>query len=581
MARFFITNRADVRAGIIARWGRAGLRFRETAGSLHAGAALKRQVAHENLRQEDGSRWLIATGSYGLFGGSWGGAALPVLSSSFSPSDPLALRPRLFGHYGVAVRRERVAFAFCDPIASYELFFTQKDGAFLVSTSLADCFCAPWVSGRLDEASALMAAFHGERGLGLESMVPGVQCVRGHQTVAMRQEGGVWSAELIQGPPEELPAEPSRFDDSVVDYADTTRRMLRVAKGAGCVAVNATGGLDSRTVLAAAGEAGMTGQLLYGYGNSAMTNTKRQDRLSARLLVRHLGAELTLMDWRQDTLASSNRRRELRRRHGFKLPYGGTETLLAAFDGGIAPYPDLQLAGYGSGFVNARIWSWKEDVSFDTFARRYAASYLDIFTTDAARETYLGRMVEDLRAIAAARGLADETDAIPPKDAVALWAFAKLSKESYNINAFNEYCYYLAPHLTSELLPKLLAVPTDWRRGDRYQLALIKQHDPDILSVPIYSGTRHYVLGRDGMIVHLLETRHDPRALLRRGMTKLAELAETREDRSGPIRKQLRRELENLCGEIVDPDRLAVKDARAVFRFITAREIGKDQAGAA
>jgi hypothetical protein len=571
-----VTNSEPAHSALQRRWQGAALSSEAIEDDhLYAAAAKKRSIEHRNLHTEAADRWVIATGSYGSLGGGWGGALLPGLLKRFEPGAPLSLREELFGHYGLALRSGGEAFVYGDPIASYELYLARsEEGRFLLSTSLADCLCAPWVSGLIGEEAALMAGFHGERGLGQKSAAASVLSLRGHQYAHLQKRGGSWDLSLCEAARKARPPAPASFEEAAEAYARTTRLMLKAAAGAGRVAVNATGGLDSRLVLAAAKEAGLASHLLYGRGNSALTNTRRQDWVAAKGLARHLGATLSVMDWTGEHVPTKERRAFLRSRYGFKLPYGGAERILDAFEGGIDPYPDLQLAGYGPGFTNARIWSWTEPVGMREFAERYTAAYLGVFRSDDAREAYLTSVVEALRMNAQAAGLAIEQDRISPKDAVTLWASTKVSKGSFNVQAFNEFCYYLAPHFTSQLQDQLLAVPPAWREGDRFQLALIAAHDSGILDVPIYSGTRHYVLDRASMTVGLLEGRRDPASLLRRIRTKALETLEARRDRSETIREELLEALRPLCGEAIDPEKLARKDARAVFRFITAREMG-------
>ncbi|MCQ8185495.1 hypothetical protein [Parvularcula maris] len=581
MARFYVTNSAPVRRRLEEGWKEAGLRSAPMEGDLYAASAKKRSIEHVNAASEGPDRWLIATGSYGSFEDGWGGEALPQLLRRFDPSAPLKSRSDLFGHYGVAVRQGGSAFVFCDPIASYEIYVAASvSGDFLVATSLSDCMKAPWAGSTIGERQALVAAFHGERGLGWRSTAEGVLSLRGHQYAALTRSERGWRLDLRRAERTEPRRARGRFGDAVEAYAQTTRSMLQVAKRAGRPAVNATGGLDSRLVLAAAKEAGMAGHLLYGKGNSALTNTRRQDRVAAQDLARYLGSELTVMDWSGHHVPHERRRRLLRQRYGFKLPYGGTERIIEAFEGGIDPYPDLQLAGYGPGFTNARIWSWQEPVGVREFAKRYASAYLDVFRSAPAREAYLDHVEEAVGEIAEAAGVPVKGGMITPEAAVALWASTKTSKESFNVQAFNEFCYYLAPHFTSQLQDQLLAVPPEWREGDRFQLTLIAAHDSGILDVPIYSGTRHYVLDRANMTVGLLEGRRDPASLLRRIRTKALETWEARQDRSETIRAELLEALRPLCGDDIDPEKLATKDARAVFRFMTAREMASEESAA-
>ncbi len=581
MARLFISNRRDRVEQIRGQWSDAGLAASMLPGSLPTVIAMKRRIEHDNVhhaREDAKDAWAAGTGTYADFAGNWGADALRYVADRFDAADPLAVRETIFGHYALAIRRGGRAFVLCDAVCSYAVYFTcrgtgSQGGDFVIATDLADLRSLPWLEHPIDEAGALHAAFHGERGLASRSVVPGVSSVRGHQFVALDEAAGGWNARLVDGPPLRQRSMPASPEEGLDDYRAQSDLIFGALNSVGPVGVNVTGGFDSRLVVASAAKHGLAGHLLYGRGDSAMTYTQRRDLAAARAIAATLDARLRVMDWTQGTPHRSAERHALMRRHGFKLPYGATSGVAASFDGGIAPYPRLQLAGYGPGFVNKRVWAWSGNVTPGDFAATYAEAYTDVFASSPAREAYLERMDEDLVDLAQGAGIAWSPDGFDVAAATALWAFAKASKEAFNIQAFNEYCYYLAPHFTTAMLLRILALAPEWRRGDRFQVALVAHEYAPLLDVPVFSGVRPFRLDKTALTLTPVDPRRDW-SLLRRASGALADRREARADRTARFRRAHRAELLADPGEgVVDHEVLATKDLRAVFRYLVARDM--------
>ncbi len=570
MARFVVTNRADVFDAVLGRWRTAGLDWTELPGTLFAAAAQKRRITHRNTLIVDERSWVVGTGTYATYDGRWEDGALAAVADRFDLAHPLRVRSELFGHFGLVVRRGDSAFVMCDEVCSYELFVTERDGDFVVTTALADMTVVEWTGGQVAVDAALRAGFHGHRGLAEHSVVPGVRALRGHQFVHLRTRATGWTCRIVDGLPVTPRPCPSTAAQGVQEYTEATERIFRALRSGPEFGVNATGGLDSRLVAAAAHRFGGASCLLYGRGNSAMTNTKRQDLAAAQALSAHMNLPLTVMDWRQDRPWSGQQRAELRSRFGFALPYGATAGLLEEMESSES-MPPLQLGGYSPGFSNKKVWSWTEDVDAVQFARRCAAPYLDVFRSSADRDRYVRRMALDMETLAEQLALPRLDERFDVAASMVLFGFAYVGKDAFNTNAFNEWGFFLSPHLTSDLLLRVLAVPPEWRSGDRYQLALIRALDPEMLSIPIYSGTQPFRLDGAGELMLVDPKRDWP--LQQLVVEKVRDIARSDVVRKRRFQHALLDDLRRVVDGTIDPERLVRKDLRAVFRFITAREM--------
>ena len=601
MARLVLTNASPAFAGVLAGWEAAGLRrgLRRTDGPLRVATAPKRAVAHVNAVAPAPDRWIVGTGTCVTFSGKLGEAALREVLEALDPRDPLAVRGRVFGHYAIAARLGDRVVAFCDAIASYELYhWTSPCGdAFVVSNFLSDFLAFEGVPRVADDLGALKAAYHGERGIARTSLLPGVLSVGGNEMLEIALRPGAAALSVRSAPPPRPSARPEGFEEGVRSYVRRSDRVFEALSALPSVAINATGGLDSRLLLASAHRHGLRPTLLYGAGNSAMTNTRPEDLAIARALAEAYGWPLRVMDWRQDRPHGAEGRRRLHLRHGFKQPYGATEGLMRALEGGIEPYPELQMGGYNPAFTNRKPWSWGTGrIAMGDFLRRYAADYAEVLASPEARDAYFRGLEADMRALAAELGIAVEADGLRREDFVRLLIQARASKEAFNLNAFNQFGFYLAPYFTAELYADLLAVPGDWREGDRFQLHAIRANCERALELPIFSGVKRFRLDAAAMtmspVAPGLAARLGRRlgaaaaevagALpggLARPLGRLAGPGGPGADATAAFREGLRAALEREHPSAhIDPRLFARKDLRAVHRYLVARELAGPQA---
>lgn len=570
MARFVVTNRVDVFDAILGRWRSAGLDWIELPGSLFAAAAHKRRITHTNTSIADERSWVVGTGVYATFDGRWEDSALAAVADSIDPAEPLRVRNELFGHYGLVVRRGDRAFVMCDEVCSYELFVTERGGDFAVATALADLTVVDWTDGPIEVDAALRAAFHGHRGLVEHSVLPGVRALRGHQFVDLHETPDGWTCRVVDGAPVAWRPRPATAALGVEEYNAATERIFHALRSGPEFGVNATGGMESRLLVAAAHRFGGASCLLYGRGNSAMTNTKRQDLAIAQTLSTHTNLPLTVMDWRQDRPWSADQRAELRSRFGFALPYGATAGLIETMESS-ETMPPLQLGGYSPGFSNKKVWAWTEDVDPVEFARRCAAHYLDVFRTPTDRDRYVRQLADDMETLAEQLAIPRRNGRFDVAASVALFGFVYVGRDGINTNAFNEWDFFLAPHLTSELLLRLLAAPPEWRSGELYELELIRALDREALSIPIYSATKPVRIGGDGELVAVDPRREWP--LQQLVVEKVRDIAHSDAVRTRRFRRALLDDLRRVADDTIDPEQMMHKDMRAVSRFITAREM--------
>ena len=582
MARLVITNAPRTLSAVLEGWREAGLSegFRRVDGALGAATARKRAIEHANAFAPGPDRWILGTGTYVTYSGRAGKDALREILDAFEPGDPLAVRARLFGHYALAVRTgERIA-VFCDAAASYELYRwtdPRGGGAFTVSNFLSDFLHQEGVPSAVGDLRALKAAYHGERGIGRVSVLAGVSSVRGDEVVEIALGPERATAEVRRVATPRRPVAAGGFEDALEGYLRESGRIFEALSAFPSVGIACTGGLDSRLLVAGARRHGLRPRLLYGAGDSMMTNTRAEDLAVARAIAKAYGWPLDVMDWRQDRPHDAAERRRLHRRYGFKQPYGATAGVLRALEGGLEPYPVLQMGGYNPAFTNRKPWGWDgETIAMSDFLRRYTADYADVLASGEAREAYLSDLEADVRGLASEEGVAIDGDRIGRDGFVGLLIRGRASKEAHNLNGFNQFCYYLAPYFTSALYAALLAVPAEWRAGDRFQIRAIGASCERALEFPIFSGLKPFRLDPETSTMSPAEPGAARRIRRRIGeaTARLRSAGGPGSDATPAFREGLRRSMEREHPSArIDARLFARKDLRAVYRYLTAREL--------
>jgi hypothetical protein len=598
MSRLFITNDASTFRRVLEGWQAAELPegARLIAPEASAAVAKKRSIDHENALVLEEDRWAVGTGTYVTYSGTLGAQALTEIMRVADPRDPTKVRDLLFGHYAIAFRTGNRIFVFCDAIASYELYFWTDpagSGAFAVTNFLSDLLAHPAIVPTVTDLDALRAAYHGERGIGRTSLFDGVLSMRGHEFVEIIITQGKSRAALRSTRIRPQPAPVARdFDSLLQAYIAESDRIFAALPVFSNIAINCTGGLDSRLLVAAARRHDLAPLLLYGVGNSRMTNTRREDLEAARAIGEAYGWPLHVMDWRQDKPYTRQDRRRLHARYGFKQPYGSTEGLIRSFEGGIQPYPQVQMGGYNPAFTNRKPWSWaNETIALEEFVRRFAADYIDIFASEAARQTYLDHLALDFVKLAADIGVDIENGRLAREDFVRLLIQGRSSKGAFNLNVFNQFAYYLAPYFTTSLFSCLTAVPAAWRNGDHFQLHAIKANCHRALDFPIFSGVRQFRLDRETMTISAVDAPGKLGVVRRAGLrardffagrassdlrTRFG-LSSQAADVTPYFRQSLRKVItEAYPSRNIDCAAFAQKDLRAVYRYVTARELPID-----
>jgi hypothetical protein len=467
--------------------------------NCHGQAYLKRIVATANLIKCGENDWICSAGTI-IYNGRLGEEALRDCYADFVKAGISAVQSKAIGHYALAIRRNNEIMIFTDPQGALNLYYIGTGSFWFASNSLY--VCASALSHRKIDATKLLVT-------ALQSSLPGedtfysdIKRLFGTQLIQIDLGDGTFRVERIPKSDSVLSWGLPSIQDAIDQYKQEVRAVFAELAAVGPIGLFGTGGMDSRTILAGLLDRQALLQLMYGIGNSRLTDYDSNDLDVAQSVAKLYNLPFQQLDWSGNQPHSEETLQEFFRTYGFSYEiYGAPESFLRTFNGGISPYPKLLLGGYCPAFTNAKPWEFNQaSFTFDDLiddGMHYQGGTVEkspgIVDKAAYRSVFASEVKTSLRCAEIAY----------PDDGASLETFvkAKLSlyirPESRFLNFANEFGHYIAPFLMKRLYDPLLSVPFKYRAKDEFQLRLIHALAPGLMEVPLHSGWGPARIDRD------------------------------------------------------------------------------------
>ncbi len=503
MSRWHLTSteNADHLAQIACQ--RANLRSsgRIPDPTCHGQVYLKRVVATANLIKIkcEENDWMCSAGTI-IYNGRVGEEALRDCYADFVTAGISAVQSKAIGHYALAIKHNNEISIFTDPQGALSLYYICAGSFWFVSNSLH--VCASALPDRKVETTKLLVATLATSLPGEDTFYSGVKRLFGSQVIRIAADGGPFRVERIPKLPRVLSWNFPSIQEAIDQYKQEVRAVFRELAAVGPIGLFGTGGMDSRTILAGLLDQRAAVQLLYGMGNSRLTDYDSSDLNVARSVAKFYNLPFQQLDWSGHQPYSEETLGALYRTYGFKYEiYGSPESFLRTFNGGNSPYPKLFLGGYSPAFTNAKPWE-RNQTSFtleDLIAdgMNYPGGTVENNQCIVDKSGYRSVIAAELKT-----GLRCAEIDYPDKGAsletfVKAKAFLYIRAESRFLNFANEFGHYIAPFLMERLYEPLLSVPLKYRQKDEFQLRLIHALAPGLVDIPLHSGWGPARIDRD------------------------------------------------------------------------------------
>lgn len=504
MARWHLTSSPDLHGRASRVGDAADLRATGdlSAPGHHLRVYGKRAIDDANMLRL-GDDWICVAGTV-LFDHRIGGATLADIHRLFVDEGVVRTRRNLIGHYAMAIRHGDTITAFTDEQGSISLYYAIDGPRYVLSNSLhmaAACVDEPSLEPIEVVAHALQ-----KMSTGPTTFLADVRRLFGSQVITIDTASGRVAVEDVPNVMRSLEHEPTSIEEAVDGYVELVRDTFSHLDAVSTLAVNTTGGIDTRTVLAATLERGFSPLLMYGVGNSKLTNTKTPDMQTAKALGDLTGLDFYTMDWSGNQPHSPERMTELFRRYGFLFSlFAGSDALLEEMEGGIRPYPQLQLGGYTPAFTNKKPWEVERDAYFvsDVVESFLESRYEHL--VEPGRSVYPTHIEQRVRDALRHAPVAFLDEGASREVFTYCRLFVHLRRVSRTANFFNEFSFYLSPFMVKGLCDPLLTIPLRYRDRDEFQVRLIDALQPELLDVPCYSNMLRHEFDRATFTMHRVE----------------------------------------------------------------------------
>jgi len=466
-----------------------------SGANCHVQAYRKRAVDTPNFVECGEEDWICSAGTI-IYKSRLGAEALRDFYSDLVKSGIVAARSRAIGHYALAIRHDNKVTVFTDPQGALTLYYVDTGSWWFASNSLDVCAHVLPVR-RIDPIKLAMTAIQTNTP-GEETFYSDVRRLFGTQVIRIDINNGTFRVENIPNAGSAESHDYSSISDAIDQYKSAVRAVFRELAAVGPIGLLGTGGLDSRTVLAALLDQGVTPQMMYGVGNSNLTDDHPHDLKVAKDVAQTFKLPFQQLDWSGEQPHSHETMQELFKTYGFQYEiYGAPQSFLRGFSGSISPYPKLFLGGRGPALTNRKPWMLAQtSFSFDDLVE-YAISP-DVKSQDfICREAYRSNFSQEVK-IGLGRGQKDyPADGASLKTFAGAFFFLYLRPDARFLNFVNEFGHYISPFLLGRLHNPLVDVPFEYRANDEFQVRLIQALAPDLLDIPLFSGHQHSRIDRE------------------------------------------------------------------------------------
>jgi hypothetical protein len=507
MARLTLTNDRGLHLLVLERERAAGYGDYDEVShdSLWLAVHRKRRFPVQNYKSFLNGDFVASAGTL-IYKGRIGEEALTQLYGDFT-GDVKELRQNTLGNYMIALKQGSTVFVFVDKYEFLQVYYYSEHGAWVIANSLSAVAMAASKIGtlRINELALLEKAFS-HAILGNESFFDKIYKLLGTELLAINTESG--GLQIIPGPhsrPRRHTGE-ERIDELTKEFASRLREQLCVISDVfSDIRIMSTGGIDSRLLLAGLLSVGARPGLIYGVGNSVLTNTRDEDLDICKKYSEVFDLELYLMDWRTEKDDVTKDWDQLFNQYGFYgSTYGGSRAFFEELEIGVPESSELILTGYFGETIRYRPWLGSHEDDTITIGQFMAEGWLHGQGVE-VRKTIGVQRYSDLCNHVRQKLLeiGDRTGIKRDGERYSTSSFYMLYDSNYTrdadveiTNLLNHFVCCLLPLASHDLHRKAYEIPLEYRKDDRFVLKVIKELNERLLDIPFFSHVRIMELDR-------------------------------------------------------------------------------------
>lgn len=484
MARCIITNSETISENFVSLNKEIGFTDYNTISfkKLRGGVFKKRKVKNENyLINSNGFISVIGTWFYN---GKMGLDTLRIMYDDFQGECVSQFRKKMIGNYLFMICKDDELYVFTDPGGIHYAYYWKSEQDWMIGSSLYEM--AKSIDKIEVSAFNVISEAYNAYIIDNETIFKGFYRLMGDEYIKYSSKENQYKICQFADP---LLIVDNRglneiIEDAVSAYAEISN-VIKKNFSNNDVALCITGGVDSRSLLAAFLAADIKPSFYYGVGNSMLTHTMKGDLEVDRMFASRYDMPLRVMDWSTPEVIDEYWDEAIKNYGTMSWLYGASESVFSSCEG---IEPSLVFTGYfGELYRNNSVIekTTKQSLSIDEIYEECGFYYDDLkIILDKSYNEYVTLEKEKIKKVL---NPYLDCEGRLPVDLFPVFEYAKRRhSDTFFTNFINQTHYSFLVMAEPEIV-KLSCIPHEYKKDYRYMLELIKRIYPDLLNVPFYS----------------------------------------------------------------------------------------------
>ncbi|SHK68228.1 hypothetical protein SAMN02745216_03898 [Desulfatibacillum alkenivorans DSM 16219] len=494
MAKIILSNKKDNIDNIITRNIDAG--FKKYSEFLDLEYLLiafqKLNVKNENflqIRQTDG---FVATAGTIIYKNEIGKNALKNIYHDFD-GDIQKLRNRSIGNYLVVIKKDNKIYVFCDENNILTVFYYHNKNMWNISNSLYDIAIEEKSYLTVNHFSLLEYTFQCSI-LGNDTLFNEIKRLLGDEYISINLIDNTFNLNKIDMFNEknlEYTNDEIFFDEFTEKLNSTVNSISNIFKS---VSICMTGGIDSRTILSSFLNNKVSPNLLYGIGNTALTNTKDKDFEINQLFSDKFNLKLSVMNWNTPNNIDQYWNKYMRKYGFLSRIYNASNNFFREFENN-KDTDFIEFGYFGEIFKNV---PWIEDMRKDYFD---VNEYIDEYYIDKNLIKMFPHYLQYRKHIE------NKIRSTCEKNNIDCMLISKNEFQILNneyrkgadvklLNFANMLFYSISIFSLKELFNISLKIPSNLKKKNHFILKSLSIIHPEVLDIPFFSHGQEYVINK-------------------------------------------------------------------------------------
>lgn len=456
----------------------------------------------------------VATSGTLIYEGEIGERALRKIYENFDENVQL-IRDKILGNYALVVKKGNCVYVFCDDNNIYDIYYYNYGGKWLISNNFY--YLAKTLPDvQILSMELLEASF---QHCIIDNKTPFDNIYKLMKDEYIKIDILMENFNIYEIECKKIEIAIKDLDFMAKEFANLLKKKVQsITKNIKNPAISMTGGLDSRIMLAAFLANGIKPRIVYGVGNSVITNTKERDLEINKIYAEKFNLNFYQMNWRTSVSIDENWKESLERYGELYTIYAANENMYKEFSENL----NVDFIEYGYFGEIMRNVDWleelaKENYTLDEFLESYYYNNSAI-SNQTFKEEYTESIKKKLEKICKKERL--DKFKLSKNDFFRIHNYYRRRADTVMNNFSNNFVYSISVLSTWELLNYITEIPFEYKKNAKFMLKVIDYLYPPILEVPFFSHCKDYKFNRDTFCLESKNVMHDKMKKILKGHIK-------------------------------------------------------------